>query len=50
MSIVGNRGVVLDGNTGVTRPDNSGKPGEVLYLALVTAGFLPAGATLGRGR
>jgi len=50
VSIVGNRGVVLDGNTGGTSPDNSGKPGAVLRLALVTAGLLPAGATLGRGR
>ena len=50
VSIMGNRGLVLDGNTGGTPPDNSGKPGAVLRLALVAAGLLPAGATLGRGR
>jgi len=50
MSIVGNRGVVLDRNTGGTPPDNCGKPGVVLRLALVTAGLLPVGATLGCGR
>ena len=50
MSIVGNRGVLVGGNTGGTLPDNSGKPGAVLRLALVTAGLLPVGATLGCGR
>ncbi len=48
MSIMGNRGLVLDGNTGGTPTDNSGEPGAVLRLALVAAGLLPA--TLGRGR
>jgi hypothetical protein len=47
---MGNRGLVLDGNTGGMPTDNSGKPGAVLHLALVAAGLLPAGATLRRVR
>jgi hypothetical protein len=50
VSIVGNRGLVLDGNTGGTPTDNSGEPGVVPRLALVAAGPLPAGETLRRGR
>ena len=50
MSMMGNRGLVLDGNTGSMPTDNIGKPGAVLRLALVAAGPLIAGATLGRGR
>ena len=50
MSIMGNRGLVLDGNTGGTPTGNSGEPGAVLRLALVAARLLPAGATLRRGR
>jgi hypothetical protein len=50
VSIMGNRGLVLDGNTGGMPTDNSGKPGAVLHLALVAAGLLPAGATLRRVR
>jgi hypothetical protein len=50
MNIAGNRGVVLDDNTGGTPTDNSGKPCAVLSLALVAAGLLPARATLRRGR
>ena len=49
MSIMGNRGLVLDGNTGGTPTDDSGMPGAV-RLALVAAGLLPAGASLRRGR
>ena len=48
MSIMGNRGLVLDGNAGGTPTDNSGEPGAVLRLALVAAVLLPA--TLGQGR
>jgi hypothetical protein len=47
---MGNRGLVLDGDTGGTPTDNSGEPAAVLHLALVAAALLPAGATLGRGR
>jgi hypothetical protein len=47
---MGNRGLVLYGNTGGTPTDNSGKPGAVLRLALVAAVLLPAGVTLRRGR
>jgi hypothetical protein len=47
---MGNRGLVLDGSTGGTPTDDSGKPGAVLRLALVAAGLLPAGASLRRGR
>jgi sortase A len=47
---MGNKGLVLDGNTGGTPTDNSGEPGAVLRIVLVAAGFLPAGATLRRGR
>ena len=50
MSIMGNRGLVLDGNTGGTPTDNSGEPGAVLRLALVAAGLAPAGAILRCGR
>lgn len=50
MSIVGNRGLVLDGNSGGSPKDNGGEPGAVLLLAWVAAGLLPAGAALGRGR
>jgi hypothetical protein len=50
MSIVGYRGLVLDGNTGGTPTDNRGEPGAVLRLALVAAGLLPAGVILRRGR
>jgi hypothetical protein len=50
VSIMGNRGLVLYGNTGGTPTDNSGKPGAVLRLALVAAVLLPAGVTLRRGR
>jgi hypothetical protein len=49
VSITGNRGLVLDGNTSGMPTDNSGKPGAV-RLALVAAGLLPAGASLRRGR
>ena len=50
MSIVGNSGLVLDGNTGGTPPDNGGEPGAVLRLVLIAARLLPAGATVRRGR
>jgi hypothetical protein len=50
VSIMGNRGLVLDGNTGGTPTDNSGEPGAFPRLASVAAGPLPAGVTLGRGR
>ena len=50
MSVVGNRGLVLDGNTGGMPTDNSGKPGAVLRLALVAAGLLSAKVTLRRVR
>jgi hypothetical protein len=49
VSITGNRGLVLDSNTGGMPTDNSGMPGAV-RLALVAAGLLPAGASLRRGR
>ena len=48
MSIMGNRGLVLDGNTSGKPTDDSGEPGAVLRLALVAAVLLPA--TLGQGR
>jgi hypothetical protein len=48
--MVGNRGLVLDGNTGGTPTDNNGEPRAVLRLVLVAAGLLPAVATLGCGR
>ncbi len=47
---MGNRGLVLDGNTGGTLTDNGGEFGAVLRLVLVAAGLLPAGSTLRRGR
>jgi hypothetical protein len=50
VGIMGNRGLVLDGNTGGTPTDNGGEPGAVPRFALVAAGPLPAGETLGRGR
>jgi hypothetical protein len=50
VSIVGNRGLVLDGNTGGTPTDNGGEPGAFPRPASVAAGRLPAGETLGRGR
>jgi hypothetical protein len=50
VSIMGNRALVLDGNTGGTPTDNSGEPGAGLRLVLVTARLLPAGVTLRRGR
>ena len=50
MNIAGNRGLVLDDNTGGTPTDNSGKPCAVLRLALVAAGLLPARVTLRRSR
>jgi hypothetical protein len=50
VSIMGNRGLVLDGNTGGTPTENSGEPGAFPRLASVAAGPLPAGETLGRGR
>ena len=50
VSIMGNKELVLDGNTGGTPTDNSGEPGAVLRLASVAARLLPAGATLRRGR
>jgi hypothetical protein len=50
VSVMGNRGLVLDGNTGGTPTDNSGEPGAVLGLVLVAARLLPAGVTLRRGR
>jgi hypothetical protein len=50
VSIMGNRGLVLDGNAGGTPTDNSGEPGAVLRLTFVAAGLLPAGAALRRGR
>ena len=50
MSIMGNKGLVLYGNTGGMPTDSSREPGVVLRLALVAAGLLPAGAALGRGR
>jgi hypothetical protein len=50
VSIMGNRGLVLDGNTCGTPTDNSVKPSAVLRLALVAAGLLSAGVALGRSR
>jgi hypothetical protein len=50
VSIMGNRGLVLDGNAGGTPTDNSGEPGAVLRLTFVAAGLLPAGVALRRGR
>jgi hypothetical protein len=50
VSIMSNRGLVLDGNTGGTPTDNSGEPFAVPRLASVAAGLLSAGATLGPGR
>ena len=50
MSIVGNRGLVLDDNTGGMPTDNSGEPGAFPRLASVAVGPLPAGVTLRRGR
>jgi hypothetical protein len=50
VSIVSNRGLLLDGNTGGTATDNSGEPFAFVRLAWVAAGLLSAGATLGRGR
>jgi len=34
VSIMGNKGLVLDGNTGGTPTDNSGEPGAVLRIVL----------------
>jgi hypothetical protein len=50
VSIMGNRGLVLDGNTGGKPTDNYGEHGAFVRLALLAAGLLPAGATLKRGR
>jgi hypothetical protein len=50
VSIMGNRGLVLDGNTGGTPTDNSGEPFAFVRLAWVAAELLSAGATLGCGR
>ena len=50
MNIVGNRGLVLDDNTGGAPTDNSRKPCAFVRLALVAAGLLSAGVTLRRGR
>ena len=50
MSVMGNRGLVLDGNTGGTPTDNCGESGAVLGLVLVAVRLLPAGVTLRRGR
>jgi hypothetical protein len=50
VSVMGNRGPVLDGNTSGTQTDNSGEPGAFPRLAWVAAGPLPAGENLGRGR
>lgn len=50
MSIMGNRGLLLNGNTGGTSADDGGEPDAVLRVALVSAGLLLAGATLWRGR
>jgi hypothetical protein len=50
VGIMGNRGLVLDGNAGGTPTDNSGETVAVLRLALVAAGLVPAGATLRLGR
>jgi len=50
VSIMGNRELVLDANTGGKPTDNCWEPGAVLRLALVAAGLLPAGTTLRRGR
>jgi hypothetical protein len=50
VSIMGNRGLVLDDDTGGTPTDNSGKPCAFVRLALVAAGLLSAGVTLRRGR
>ena len=50
VGIMGNGGLLLDGNTGGTPTDNSGETGAVLRLALVAAELLLAGATLRRGR
>ena len=47
---MGNRGLVLDGNTGGTAADDGGEPDAVLRVALVSAGLLLAEATLWRGR
>lgn len=50
MNIVGNRGLVLDDNTGGAPTDNSRKPCAFVRLALVATGLLPTGLTLGRLR
>ena len=49
MSIMGDRGLVLDGNAGGAPTDNGGEPGAVLRLALVAAGLVSVGTTLRRG-
>ena len=50
VSLVGNRGLLFNGNTNGTSADDGGQPGAVLRAALVSAGSLLAGATLRRGR
>ncbi|HWI45653.1 MAG TPA: hypothetical protein VNT12_05740 [Rubrobacter sp.] len=50
MSVMDNRGLVLDGNTGGTPTDNSGEPGAVQRHLLVAAALMTSGATLRRGR
>ena len=44
---MGNRGLVLDGNTGGSPKDNSGDPGAVLRLFLVAARLCLRGRPLG---
>jgi hypothetical protein len=50
VTVMGKRGLAIDGNTVGKLTDNSGELGAVLRLVLVAAGLLPSGATLRRGR
>jgi hypothetical protein len=47
---MGNKGLLLHGNTGGTSAGDGGVPDAVLRVALVSAGLLLAGAILRRGR
>jgi hypothetical protein len=50
VSIMGNRGILLNGNSGDTSADDGGEPDAVLRVALVSTGLLLEGTTLRRGR